>query len=240
MSGYDKFDPLFGPDSAADTSPVWSYPWPGFLMSRYDSSAGCAGTPPSAPDGITYCGSPDCPSAWGQWCPEAPHYPPGFNPSGHPSGGGSSGGGSSGPSYHPPGFNPSVRPSDPGYHPPGFNPSGRHPSGGGSSGPSYHPGGGSGGSGGYRPRYALKKARFQAVPPATARARAAEVAKKAAGANGDTDSDDGGLFDQGAFRLAGTTFSAQGHDLHPQGPTHYRGHLLGGAGEAAQTWDCGH
>ena len=202
MSGYDKFDPLFGPDSAADTSPVWSYPWPGFLMSRYDSSAGCAGTPPSAPDGITYCGSPDCPSAWGQWCPEAPHYPPGFNPSGHPSGGGSSGGGS--------------------------------------SGPSYHPGGGSGGSGGYRPRYALKKARFQAVPPATARARAAEVAKKAAGANGDTDSDDGGLFDQGAFRLAGTTFSAQGHDLHPQGPTHYRGHLLGGAGEAAQTWDCGH
>ena len=69
MTGSDKYDPLFGPESAADTASWWTQPMPGYALTRYNGEpcAGCVGTFFTDPN----CGRPDCPSRRGGQCPYA-------------------------------------------------------------------------------------------------------------------------------------------------------------------------
>ncbi len=69
MTGYDRSDPLFGPESPADTASWWSAPFPGYALTRYNGEpcAGCVYGYPSDPN----CGRPDCPSRRGGRCPYA-------------------------------------------------------------------------------------------------------------------------------------------------------------------------
>jgi hypothetical protein len=186
MSGFDKFDPLFGPDSVADTSNPWSYPWPGYALARFDPTwEGCEGWVPPYGElgqvGVSYCGSPACPSGQGGRCPEAPP-------------------------------------------PPHHRPHKRHP---------Y-----STVTGDEKARQVRRAMAYRASLGGRAPAPPGLSPENRPQGGGPDEDGEEGLFDLGTFRMAGTTFSAQGHPLAPGSHTAYRnGQVYPGMGGAAEAFD---